>query len=154
MPIPQEPQSILTGAIGSLIEQRKSLVGAAHSPLVFFVLALCIIETFLICAGAFFDLPTPYKVAALGAGVVLFLVVFITVAVLVVKVPRNVVFGEESHLRFAAIEKYGTDQHNISAARLIEMTPTTAPEIPDQPATEPPPPPVLEGQQNPPEGNQ
>lgn len=154
MPIPQEPQSTPTGAFGALIEQRKWLVSAAHSPLMFFVLALSIVEVFLICAGAFFDLPTPYKVAALGAGVLLFLVVFITVAVLVVKVPRNVVFGEESHLRYAALERYGTDQQNISAARLIEMTPTAAPEISNQPAAEQPAPQPPEEPQNPPEGNQ
>ena len=138
--MPQEPQSPLTGALGSLIEQRKSIVSAAHSPLVFFVLALSIIEVFLTCAGAFFDLPTPYKVGVLGAGIVLFLVVFVTVAVLLVKVPSNVVFGEESHLRYAALEKFGTGQQGVSAAGLIEMQPTAAPQVQDQPAAQLPPP--------------
>ncbi|MFM0098709.1 hypothetical protein PQQ87_24115 [Paraburkholderia nemoris] len=137
MPVePQEsPQSPLTGALGSLIEQRKSIVGAAHSPLVFFVLALLIIEVFIICAGAFFDLPPSYRVGLLYAGIGLFLVVFGTVAALVVFVPRNVVFGEESHLRYAALERYGSDQHGVSANGLRDMTPTAPPAITqEQPA--------------------
>lgn len=134
---PQQSSGPLAGLLGSLIEQRSSAVSAAHSPLIFFALALSIIEVFLICAGAFFDLPTLYKVTILGAGIGVFLIVFIIVALLVWKVPQNVVFSQESHLKLAALQRgFGNEQHNTSAADLVNMVSTAPSQILNQPAAE------------------
>lgn len=133
MPIePQQPQEPLTGALGSLIEQRTKIVSAAHSPLGFFVLALLIVEIFLLGAGRLFDLPPTARLVTLGMGVGLFLLVVVIVTVLVIWFPQNLVFGEESHINYARLQRFGSDERNVSAVDLVEMQPTAAPQVASQ----------------------
>lgn len=124
--VPPDEHSV----IGSALSSRSRIVSAAHSPLGFFVLALLIVETFLLGAGIWFGLPIAWKIAAIGTGIGLFLVVFGTVVWLVVAFPQNLVFGEESHVQFAAMMIFGNE-----SARLTHNDLQT---IPRQEAPEPP----------------
>ena len=97
---------------------RTKAVQAVHSPLGFFVLALLIVEGFLLGAGTWFGLSEPWKLAAIGIGVLLFLGVFGTVVWLVVKYPENLVFGEESYVQFEAMKVYGSENHVLTGRNL------------------------------------
>lgn len=55
---------------------KAKIVRAVRSPLGFFVLALLIVESFLLGAGIWFNLPEVWRIAAIGVGVILFLIVF------------------------------------------------------------------------------
>ena len=88
-------ESTQSGA-ASYVSMQTKAVQAVHSPLGFFVLALLIVESFLFGTGTWFGLPEPWKITAIGIGVLLFLAVFGTVVWLVVKYPQNLVFSEES----------------------------------------------------------
>ena len=83
---------------GTLSSVRFKAIQAIHSPLGFFALALLIVESFLVGAGAWFDLSSEWRIVAMGVGVLLFLIVFGAVVGLVVCYPKNLVFSEESHL--------------------------------------------------------
>jgi hypothetical protein len=100
---------------------RAKILQTVHSPLGFFVLSLLIVEVFLLGAGIWFNLSDMYKIAALVVGVILFLVVFFTVVFLVVKHPKNLVFSEESHVQFAAMQMFGTENQNITGKVLEDL---------------------------------
>jgi hypothetical protein len=119
------PQDVIAQSVSI----RSKAVAAVHSPLGFFVLALTIVETFLLGAGAWFGLPDTWKVAALGVGVLLFLIVFATVVWLVVTHPENLVFSEESHVQTQAMRMFGTDTHVVTGADL-DRVPAVAPPNP------------------------
>lgn len=114
----------------SVLSARSKAVRAAHSPLGFFVLALLIVETFLWGAGTWFGLTEPWRITAIGVGVLLFLVVFGTVVWLVIAYPQNLVFSEESHVQFAAMKMFGTESHLITGHDLEALPPQRAPEPP------------------------
>jgi hypothetical protein len=101
---------------------RAKILHAVHSPLGFFVLSLLIVEVFLLGAGIWFNLSDALKIAALAVGVVLFLVVFFTVVFLVIKHPKNLVFSEESHVQFAAMQMFGTENQHITG-KILEALP-------------------------------
>ena len=111
----------------SYVSMRTKAVQAVHSPLGFFVLALLIVETFLFGTGTWFGLPEPWKIAAIGVGVVLFLIVFSTVVWLVVAYPQNLVFSEESHVQFAAMKMFGSESHLITGRDLQALPPQSTP---------------------------
>jgi hypothetical protein len=113
---------------GTAMTTRVKILRAVNSPLGFFVLALLIVESFLIGAGTLFGLPELWKVIALFAGVVLFLIVFITVAWLVRVCPRNVVFSEESHVAVARM--YGDESKHLTG---LEVQLLPAQETPNPP---------------------
>jgi hypothetical protein len=85
------------------------------------VLALSIVEAFLIGAGTLFGLPVPYRVGALITGVVLFLIVIGLVYRLVVKHPRNLVFSEGSHLAHLSMRYYGDNNALLSRSDAEEL---------------------------------
>lgn len=114
----------------SFLSIRSQVVQFVHTPLGFFVLALLIVETFLFGAGRAFGLSEGWKIGALGIGIGLFLVVFGTVVWLVVVHPRNLVFGEESHVRFAALRMFGTESQVITGRQLEALQPEEAPTPP------------------------
>ncbi len=114
----------------SFLSFRSRVVQAVHSPLGFFVLALFIVETFLFGTGTWFALPDPWKIAAIGVGVLLFLIVFGTVVWLVVKHPQNLVFSEESHVQYAAMRLFGTESHLITGRDLEALQPQPTPNPP------------------------
>lgn len=101
---------------------RARILQTVHSPLGFFVLSLLIVEVFLLGAGIWFNLSDVWKIAALSVGVVLFLVVFFTVVYLVVKHPQNLVFSEESHVQFAAMQMFGTESQHVTG-KILEALP-------------------------------
>jgi uncharacterized membrane protein len=115
------------GSAKSIISSRSRIVRAAHSPLGFFVLALLIVETFLLGSGTGFGLSEGWKIAAICIGVFLFLVVFGTVVWLVIAYPQNLVFGEESHVQFAAMKMFGTESRLITGSDLNALPPVAAP---------------------------
>lgn len=119
-------ESTQTGT-ASYVSLRSKAVQAVHSPLGFFVLALLIVETFLFGTGTWFGLPEPWKIAAIGVGVLLFLIVFGTVVWLVVKYPQNLVFSEESHVQFAAMKMFGSESHLITGRDLEALPPQQTP---------------------------
>ena len=103
------------------MSMRTKAVQAVHSPLGFFVLALLIVEGFLFGAGTWFGLSEQWKLAAIGIGVLLFLGVFGTVVWLVVKHPKNLVFGEVSHVQFEAMKMYGSEDHVLTGLNLRDL---------------------------------
>ena len=115
------------GGAASYVSLRTKAVQAVHSPLGFFVLALLIVETFLFGTGTWFGLPEPWKIAAIGVGILLFLVVFGTVVWLVVKYPQNLVFSEESHVQFAAMKMFGSESHILTGRDLRALSPEPTP---------------------------
>lgn len=115
-----------TGA-ASYVSLRSKAVQAVHSPLGFFVLALLIVETFLFGTGTWFGLPEPWKIAAIGVGVLLFLIVFGTVVWLVIAYPQNLVFSEESHIQFAAMKMFGSESHLLTGRDLEALPPQPTP---------------------------
>ena len=123
---PQEPPS----GLKTVVSARSRIISAAHSPLAFFVLALLIVEMFLLGSGALFGLSDSLKIFALCLGVLLFLAVFITVVWLVVRHPQNLVFGEESHVQYAAMKMFGDEKQRVTGSELDAL--------PHQPSPEPP----------------
>ena len=111
----------------TLYSVRRKAIQAIHSPLGFFVLALLIVEGFLFGAGAWFELSSNWRIAAMGVGVVLFLVVFGTVVVLVVKFPKNLVFSEESHLQYDRMQIFGTEERAMTGRTLTALEVEVAP---------------------------
>ena len=105
-------------ATESWVSVRTRAVQAVHSPLGFCVLALTVVEAFLLGAGIWFDLDNQWKLTALAVGVLLFLIVFGTVIFLVVKYPQNLVFSEESHIQYAAIKMFGSETKSITGKDL------------------------------------
>lgn len=126
--LPDNPASVLSA--------RSKAVRAAHSPLGFFVLALLIVEAFLWGSGTGFGLSEPWRLAAIGVGVLLFLIVFGTVVWLVIAYPQNLVFSEESHVQFAAMKMFGTESQRITGDDLEGLPPQRAPEPPPGQLTE------------------
>lgn len=120
----------------SYVSMRAKAVQAVHSPLGFFVLALLVVEGFLFGAGTWFGLSEAWKLIAILVGVLLFLGVFGTVVWLVVKHPKNLVFGEESHVQFEAMKMYGSEDQVVTGLKLRALPAEPAPdqingELPD-----------------------
>ncbi len=122
-PIPPEADQ-------TMVSVRSRAVQAVHSPLGFFVLALLIVESFLFGAGTLFSLSEAWRIAAIGVGVVLFLIVFGVVAWLVVHYPQNLVFSEESHVQFAAMRMYGTESRVLTGRDAEALPAASAPTPP------------------------
>ena len=112
---------------GTAYSMRHKIVQAIHSPLGFFALALLIVEFFLFGAGVWFDLSAGWRIVAVGVGVILFLVVFVTVVLLVIKYPRNLVFSEESHLQYDRLHIFGTEERVMTGQTLTAMPVERAP---------------------------
>lgn len=128
------PESPDTGPADiTRVAARSKVVRAAHSPLGFFVLALLIVEAFLWGAGIWFGLSESWKIAAIGVGVLLFLIVFGTVVWLVIAYPQNLVFSEESHVQYAAMRMFGTESRLLTGHDLEKLNPQRGPESPGQP---------------------
>lgn len=130
MPGQPQDQESPQGSAKSMISSRSRIVRATHSPLGFFVLALLIVETFLWGSGTWFSLSEGWKIIAICIGVFLFLVVFVTVVWLVIAYPQNLVFGEESHIQFAAMKMFGTESRLITGSDLNALPQVAAPEPP------------------------
>lgn len=126
---PQE-QANPVSSTNSMIASRWRVVSAAHSPLGFFVLALLIVEAFLLGSGTFFGLSENWKITSILIGVTLFLVVFFAVFWLVISHPQNLVFGEESHVQYAAMRMFGTESRRITGSDLNSLPPAVAPPPP------------------------
>ena len=121
---PRSPESV------PVLSARSRVVRAAHSPLGFFVLALLIVEAFLWGAGIWFGLSDDWKIAAIGVGVLLFLIVFGTVVWLVIAYPQNLVFSEETHVQYAAMKMFGTESQRLTGREIEALPPSPAPEPP------------------------
>jgi len=126
----QPQQEIPQGRSKSMISSRLRVVTAAHSPLGFFVLALLIVESFLLGSGTLFSLSETWKITSICIGVFLFLIVFGAVLWLVIAYPQNLVFGEESHVQYAAMKLYGTESRLISGGDLNALAQGAAPIAP------------------------
>lgn len=115
---------------GTLSSVRFKAIQAIHSPLGFFALALLIVESFLVGAGAWFDLCSEWRIVAMGVGVLLFLIVFGAVVGLVVCYPKNLVFSEESHLQYDRMQIFGTKERAITGRTLTALEDEVAPPPP------------------------
>ena len=96
---------------GNVAGRRRSVVSYVKSPLGFYVLALLIIETFLLGAGRLFGLSESVRIVALATGVALFVGVVVIVTVLVIKYPKALVFSEHSHLEWESMHVLGDNLH-------------------------------------------
>ena len=119
---------------GTLSSVRFKAIQAIHSPLGFFALALLIVESFLVGAGAWFvmgvGLSSEWRIVAMGVGVLLFLIVFGAVVGLVVCYPKNLVFSEESHLQYDRMQIFGTKERAITGRTLTALEDEVAPPPP------------------------
>ena len=99
------------------------LIEAVTAPLGFFVLALLIVESFLAAAllGGGFD--TSIQITVLWMGVLLFVFVTLTVAVLVWNKPENLTFDKQAHLDRSKAE-YGTDLQTVANRDALFQTET------------------------------
>jgi hypothetical protein len=122
----------LSNGVVEAFSSQSRVVEAVHSPLGFFVLALVIVEAFLILAGTLFGLPLPIREIALAIGVVLFILVIGCVYRLVVKYPRNLVFSERSHVAFQAMKIYGDNNLPLTRTDIAALEPAENPEHPVQ----------------------
>lgn len=116
----------------SIVSSRSHIVTAAHSPLGFFALALLIVEGFLFGSGTWFGLTENWKIAAICIGVILFLLVLGMVVWLVIAYPQNLVFGEESHVQYAAMRMFGTEGRLITGTDLNTLPQVAAPNPPQE----------------------
>lgn len=116
----------------AIVSMRHKAVQAIHSPLGFFVLALLIVEAFLLGAGIWFNLPELYKIIAIGVGIILFIGVFATVVWLVVRYPQNLVFSEESHIQIAKMKMFGSEKNIFTGQELENLLPELSPNPPSE----------------------
>jgi len=91
--------------------ERYNLVKAITSPLGFFALSLLIVEGFLTIVLVFSDLESDKKFLGMLIGAGLFCLVVIGVLVMVWYKPKNLTFGEKSHIEEEKInKKWGKDK--------------------------------------------
>ncbi len=86
---------------------RTGLLEAITAPLGFFVLALLIVETFLGAVLLGSDLEKSQKMIGLWAGVGMFVLVVLIVALLVWHKPENLTFDKTAHLLNRGIIPWG-----------------------------------------------
>lgn len=98
---------------------RTRIIEAITAPLGFFVLALLIVETFLgtVLLGA--DLEKSQKMIGLWAGVGMFVLVVIIVALLVWHKPQNLTFDKTAHLINRGKIPWGTNQSHIPPGKFF-----------------------------------
>jgi hypothetical protein len=120
------PQPAQPNVMSMLFGGRSSWIQSITSPLGFCVLALLIVETFLLGAGMAFGLDTKWKLAAIGVGVLLFLIVFEQVLWLIVHYPQNLTFTAQSHVQVTAMKIYGSDTRIINGSELVTLKPAPA----------------------------
>lgn len=80
------------------VDTRSTVLAAVSSPLVFFALALLIVEASLTIVVAGSGLPEDQRFAGLVISAVLFLVVVCLTTLLAIRFPRNLVFREAGYL--------------------------------------------------------
>lgn len=112
--------------------RRGKIISYVRSPLGFYVLALLIVETFLLGAGTWFGFSPETRILAMIIGVLLFIGVVATVTVLVIKFPTALVFSEDSHLEWESIQVFGDNSRPMSARLLGAQRGTEPPEKPPQ----------------------
>src|SRR5258708_218396 len=112
MPEPGKPWSAV---------QWQKIIQRVKSPLGFFVLVLLILFAFIDIAVIGANLPTLHRVIFVWAGLGIVLIVIAIVTVLIITVPQNLVFSDESHLRYTELTIYGTEGHRRTAQQ-IELT--------------------------------
>jgi hypothetical protein len=118
--------------IADAFASRTEVLRVVRSPLSFFVLALLIIEAFLVLGGTLFDLPLNVRIGVLVAGVLLFILVILCVYRLVVKYPRNLVFSETSHVASQAMRIYGDNAHEMTRSGIELVRGIPSPEPPTE----------------------
>ncbi len=117
--VSSKPEDTNTAAGSQISLSQSRVIGTVRSPLGFFTLALLIVESFLLGAGAGFNLGEDSRRVLIWVGIALFLIVFFSVYLLVVKWPQNLVFTEESHIRFAAMQVYGESKAPVTGYELV-----------------------------------
>jgi hypothetical protein len=133
MPVAHDPMPGLKNSqhgIAEAFASRTEVLRVVRSPLSFFVLALLIIEIFLILGGTLFGLPLNVRIGVLVAGVLLFILVILCVYRLVVKHPKNLVFSETSHVASQAMRIYGDNVNELTRSDLELALGIPSPEPP------------------------
>jgi hypothetical protein len=113
--------------------KRGKVISYVKSPLGFYTLALLIVESFLLGSGRMFGLSETVRIAAMVAGVFLFLVVVGIVTTLVIKYPQFLVFTEQSHLEWEYMHVSGDNSRPLSGKTIIVAPGTEPPDKPQQP---------------------
>lgn len=90
---------------------KIGIIETINHPLGFFALALLIVETFLATVLLGSNLNDDQKFLGMWAGLALFLILIIAVCVFVWFKPKNLTFGEESHLKDKGT--FGTESNPI-----------------------------------------
>lgn len=111
---------------------RRKIISYVKSPLGFYTLALLIVESFLFCAGAFFEFSEGMRTLILFVGVMLFVGLIATVTTLVIKFPQFLVFSEESHLEWESMHVFGDNARPL-LGKILKVEGTEPPSKPPQP---------------------
>lgn len=94
-----------------LYKAKASITEVVKVPLGFFVLSLLIIEGFLLIVLTKSGLDSQGKFIGMIVGACLFCLVVIIVALLVAFKSKNLMFGEEGHLKYEGKYPYGDKEH-------------------------------------------
>ena len=95
-------------AMSERLSSAARIIEAVNAPLGFFVLALVIVESFLASVTIGGGLESQHQLIALVAGVAMFVMVVLVVAILVWKKPENLTFDKQAHLVRSGAS-YGTE---------------------------------------------
>lgn len=108
--------------------QRTNLISVITSPLGFFALSLLIVEGFLTIVLIFSNLEAEGKFYGMLIGAGLFILVVGGVWYLVKNDPKNLTFGERSHLEEERMRNYGTAEQPKSKRDIKQEQPTEDPQ--------------------------
>lgn len=109
---------------------RANIIKTVNTPLGFFALSLLTGEVFLGIVLIYSNLEEPHKYIGMWLGAGMFALVVVIVALFVWRLPENLIFGEQGHLRNK--ENFGTGEKNMSKnelERLVRVKPEQEPEL-------------------------
>ncbi len=110
-------------------EPKSSIIKSINSSLGFFALSLLIVEGFLGIVLIYSGLDAKGKFLGMLIGAGLFVLVIIIVSLLVAFKPKNIMFGEESHLiEEGKLPIYGESGEILTKPELEKLKETSKPE--------------------------
>jgi hypothetical protein len=114
-------------------EQLWSVVRHVRTPLGLLALLLALLYLFLIAAGTMFALPAELRGLLVIVGILAFVLMGAAVIWLVVRHPTNLVFGEETQLRYQEM-LFGSSDRSVPP-RVIDALPAGPQPEPTEPAS-------------------
>ena len=104
------------------LDSKSSIIKSISSPLGFFALSLLIVEGFLGIVLVYSGMGYSSKFWGMIIGAALFVIVVAIVSLLVAYKPKNLIFGEESHLKEDSLI-YGSKDKPLTEHQLEKEEP-------------------------------